>query len=194
MKVTRRLTILLNGQKRKTADLPQLIHPHTCRKNNRNFNDYRPIKDIDHPPIHLTLDLLHLCISSSINSYTRKNGQVTLGGVAKDRLIAHTHLACYLLQTSAQSHFDYLKFEQGLAPPDPWDTPENDMMALRSILGSQETKEQQYAPAPAAMPAPNSMPTPQYSSSPYQQHYHPMNNNNNNIYPPDGKSNQSKRI
>jgi hypothetical protein len=35
-----------------------------------------------------------------------------------------------------KQQFDYLKFEQGLAPADPWDTPENDMVALRSILGS----------------------------------------------------------
>ncbi|KAI8387448.1 hypothetical protein BD560DRAFT_486300 [Blakeslea trispora] len=39
--------------------------------------------------------------------------------------IAHDH-----------KHFDYLKFEQGLAPADPWDTLENDMVALKSILGS----------------------------------------------------------
>ncbi|KAI8330338.1 hypothetical protein BC941DRAFT_183950 [Chlamydoabsidia padenii] len=90
-------------------------------------------------------------------------------------------------RASAQSHFDYLKFEQGLAPPDPWDTPENDMVALRSILGSQETKE--HHPSPS-MPANSSMPTNQYNS-PYQQqqqqqHYHAINNNSNTIYPPDG--------
>lgn len=35
-----------------------------------------------------------------------------------------------------QQQVDYLRFEQALAPPDPWDQPENDMMALRSILGA----------------------------------------------------------
>ena len=39
-------------------------------------------------------------------------------------------------QQQIQQQFDYQKFEQGLAPPDPWDQPENDLVALRSILGS----------------------------------------------------------
>ncbi|KAI8086744.1 uncharacterized protein BX664DRAFT_336654 [Halteromyces radiatus] len=72
-------------------------------------------------------------------------------------------------RTSAQSHIDYLKFEQGLAPPDPWDTPENDFVALRSILGNQDGKgnqdQQHYTPPPN----PSAMPTPQYSS-PYLRH------------------------
>ncbi|CEI93661.1 hypothetical protein RMCBS344292_07892 [Rhizopus microsporus] len=44
-----------------------------------------------------------------------------------------------LNQTSSESNhekFDYLRFEQGLAPADPWDAPENDFVALRSVLGS----------------------------------------------------------
>ncbi|KAG0739842.1 hypothetical protein G6F57_009491 [Rhizopus arrhizus] len=39
------------------------------------------------------------------------------------------------ISESANS-FDYLKFEQGLAPADPWDTPENDFVALKSVLSS----------------------------------------------------------
>lgn len=54
-----------------------------------------------------------------------------------------------------QQQVDYLRFEQALAPPDPWDQPENDMMALRSILGAnnqpitttaQHTQQQQHVP------------------------------------------------
>ncbi|RCH79992.1 hypothetical protein CU097_001845, partial [Rhizopus azygosporus] len=37
---------------------------------------------------------------------------------------------------SSHEKFDYLRFEQGLAPADPWDAPENDFVALRSVLGS----------------------------------------------------------
>ncbi|KAI9267431.1 hypothetical protein BY458DRAFT_511760 [Sporodiniella umbellata] len=38
------------------------------------------------------------------------------------------------------NRFDYLKFEQGLSPADPWDAPpENDFAALRSVLGSPGT-------------------------------------------------------
>ncbi|KAI9025793.1 hypothetical protein CLU79DRAFT_743097 [Phycomyces nitens] len=61
------------------------------------------------------------------------------------------------------SAFDYLKFEQGLAPPDPWDTPENDMVALRSILG--DSKEKERSP-PRKQDSITQMPspfTPQYS-------------------------------
>ncbi|KAI8377813.1 uncharacterized protein BYT42DRAFT_571789 [Radiomyces spectabilis] len=41
---------------------------------------------------------------------------------------------------AAATAFDYLRFEQGLAPPDPWDTPENDLLALKSILGNAANK------------------------------------------------------
>ncbi|ORZ15354.1 hypothetical protein BCR42DRAFT_353611 [Absidia repens] len=91
-------------------------------------------------------------------------------------------------RTSAQSHFDYHKFEQGLAPLDPWDTPENDLMALRSILGNQSTKggdQQQQQDVnhfyPRQPQPPTSMPAPQYAS-PYQQHHLPSNN----MYPVEG--------
>ena len=47
---------------------------------------------------------------------------------------------------SAPRHqqLDYQKFEQGLAPPDPWDQPENDLVALRSILGPSDQGEAYY--------------------------------------------------
>lgn len=66
-------------------------------------------------------------------------------------------------------HFDYLKFEQGLAPADPWDTPENDMVALRSILGSPK-----YSPKrtihPSYPPTNNNISQPpQQPPRPYQQ-------------------------
>ncbi|KAI9303863.1 hypothetical protein BJ944DRAFT_241069 [Cunninghamella echinulata] len=71
-------------------------------------------------------------------------------------------------RASSQSHFDYHRFEQGLAPPDPWDTPENDLVALRSILGNQDNKGEQENQnnqyTPMSMPSH----TPQYSS-PYQR-------------------------
>lgn len=54
-------------------------------------------------------------------------------------------------------HFDYLKFEQGLAPADPWDTPENDMVALRSILGSPKYSSKHTSP-PSYPPTNNSIP------------------------------------
>ncbi|CAO3692866.1 unnamed protein product [Rhizopus stolonifer] len=40
------------------------------------------------------------------------------------------------LEGKIEKPFDYLKFEQELSPADPWDTPENDFNALRSVLGS----------------------------------------------------------
>ncbi|CAO3677832.1 unnamed protein product [Rhizopus stolonifer] len=44
-----------------------------------------------------------------------------------------------VLENSFDKPFDYLKFEQGLSPADPWDTPENDFVALRSVLSSPGT-------------------------------------------------------
>lgn len=63
-----------------------------------------------------------------------------------------------------EKHFDYLKFEQGLAPADPWDTPENDMVALRSILGSPKSNYNQRRTS-----TPPSYPPQQYQHSPSQQ-------------------------
>lgn len=85
-------------------------------------------------------------------------------------------------------HFDYLKFEQGLAPADPWDTPENDMVALRSILGSPKmptastsTGYNTAAAAPIQRTStpptfPISMPQQQQQQQ-YQQHPRPYQKN-----------------
>ncbi|KAI8069448.1 hypothetical protein BC940DRAFT_297753 [Gongronella butleri] len=73
---------------------------------------------------------------------------------------------------SGQSPLDYQKFEQGLAPLDPWDTPENDFVALRSLLGSdkvEQTMPASYATATSSSSASMPMPAPQYPS-PYVQH------------------------
>lgn len=106
--------------------------------------------------------------------------------------------------TSPPDKFDYLKFEQGLAPADPWDTPENDMAALSAILGSPrmmpytpvkrnsnpmpyppQQQQQQYHTPP--------QPQPQQQQRPYQknegvywnfQQQSSNNSNNNAMYPP----------
>ncbi|KAI8989298.1 hypothetical protein BDB01DRAFT_532929 [Pilobolus umbonatus] len=62
------------------------------------------------------------------------------------------------IEIEPERHFDYLKFEQGLAPADPWDTPENDLAALSSILGSPKTNYNI-----------NRLPSPSYSSHTYHQ-------------------------
>ncbi|EPB84033.1 hypothetical protein HMPREF1544_09232 [Mucor circinelloides 1006PhL] len=68
------------------------------------------------------------------------------------------------MEIGPEKHFDYLKFEQGLAPADPWDTPENDMVALRSILGSPKSNYNQRRTS-----TPPSYPPQQYQHSPSQQ-------------------------
>ncbi|KAF7726147.1 hypothetical protein EC973_009039 [Apophysomyces ossiformis] len=77
---------------------------------------------------------------------------------------------------------DYLKFEQGLSPPDPWDTPENDLVALRSILGDLDTKanprQAHHAASKKTVGTHTNVMPPQYSSS-YVRNITPQ-------YPPDG--------
>ncbi|KAG0166303.1 hypothetical protein DFQ30_007338 [Apophysomyces sp. BC1015] len=77
---------------------------------------------------------------------------------------------------------DYLKFEQGLSPPDPWDTPENDLVALRSILGDLDSKANLRPPNHLAtkkvVGSHSSAIPPQYSPS-YAR-------NPTSQYPPDG--------
>lgn len=105
--------------------------------------------------------------------------------------------------TSPPDKFDYLKFEQGLAPADPWDTPENDMAALSAILGS--PRMMPYTPVKRnsnPMPYPQQQqqqyhtppqPQPQQQQRPYQknegvywnfQQQSSNNSNNNARYPP----------
>lgn len=105
--------------------------------------------------------------------------------------------------TSPPDKFDYLKFEQGLAPADPWDTPENDMAALSAILGS--PRMMPYTPVKRnsnPMPYPQQQqqqyhtppqPQPQQQQRPYQknegvywnfQQQSSNNSNNNAMYPP----------
>ncbi|KAI9492664.1 hypothetical protein BDB00DRAFT_827587 [Zychaea mexicana] len=94
---------------------------------------------------------------------------------------------------SAPRHqqLDYQKFEQGLAPPDPWDQPENDLVALRSILGpadqgwanmkrQQQQQQHQHQPRPPQpqllpqQPQPQSHPHPtQQQQQQQQQHTYP---------------------
>ncbi|KAI7904775.1 uncharacterized protein BX663DRAFT_503507 [Cokeromyces recurvatus] len=69
------------------------------------------------------------------------------------------------MEIGHEKHFDYLKFEQGLAPADPWDTPENDMVALRSLLGS--PKSSSYSPTSTTSTPP---PYPYQPSYPQLQH------------------------
>lgn len=71
------------------------------------------------------------------------------------------------LEIGPEKHFDYLKFEQGLAPADPWDTPENDMVALRSILGSPKSNFDQRRTS-----TPPNYPPQQYQHQQHQQHHH----------------------
>ncbi|KAI9243446.1 hypothetical protein BDA99DRAFT_530459 [Phascolomyces articulosus] len=79
-----------------------------------------------------------------------------------------------------QQHLDYQKFEQGLAPPDPWDQPENDLVALRSILGPadqgwvnvRKPHQQQSRPPPPQQqqqPVPPPLQQPQHHTSHQQQ-------------------------
>ncbi|KAI9473516.1 MAG: hypothetical protein EXX96DRAFT_487742 [Benjaminiella poitrasii] len=81
-------------------------------------------------------------------------------------------------------HFDYLKFEQGLAPADPWDTPENDMVALRSLLGS--PKSSSYSPKSATStppPYPSQLyPHPQPQSQQQQQQNTRLYQKNEGVY------------
>ncbi|KAI8639682.1 hypothetical protein BD408DRAFT_484626 [Parasitella parasitica] len=75
------------------------------------------------------------------------------------------------LEIGPEKHFDYLKFEQGLAPADPWDAPENDMVALRSILGSPKLNYEQRRTStpPAYPPQQYQQPQPQHQPLPQQQ-------------------------
>ncbi|KAL0089262.1 hypothetical protein J3Q64DRAFT_1808580 [Phycomyces blakesleeanus] len=81
-------------------------------------------------------------------------------------------------RVTSSTAFDYLKFEQGLAPPDPWDTPENDMVALRSILG--EAKEKTERSPPRKQDSITQMP------SPYTPHYSPYIRPSVSSYSKDG--------
>lgn len=56
---------------------------------------------------------------------------------------------------TATNSFDYLKFEQGLAPPDPWDQPENDLTALGWILGHPRPDNVPPSQIAASHPYPN---------------------------------------
>ncbi|KAI8891112.1 hypothetical protein K501DRAFT_319235 [Backusella circina FSU 941] len=76
------------------------------------------------------------------------------------------------VNVSPGKHFDYLKFEQGLAPADPWDTPENDMVALTSILGSPRMPSYE----PKRTPTPPSYPPTNYHVQPQQPQPMPFKN------------------
>lgn len=105
--------------------------------------------------------------------------------------------------TSPPDKFDYLKFEQGLAPADPWDTPENDMAALSAILGSprmmpytpvkRNSNPMPYPPQQQQQYHTPPQPQPQQQQRPYQknegvywnfQQQSSNNSNNNAMYPP----------
>ncbi|CEP08573.1 hypothetical protein [Parasitella parasitica] len=79
------------------------------------------------------------------------------------------------LEIGPEKHIDYLKFEQGLAPADPWDAPENDMVALRSILGSPKLNYEQRRTStpPTYPPQQYQQPQPHQQPSPQQQQQHP---------------------
>ncbi|OBZ90521.1 hypothetical protein A0J61_01421 [Choanephora cucurbitarum] len=99
----------------------------------------------------------------------------SLNGITSSPTPPHTHItssASISLPTAATNdmkHFDYLKFEQGLAPADPWDTPENDMLALKSILGSPKSNyvsPKSHSSPPAYLNQPQQ---PQQSQQAYAQ-------------------------
>ncbi|KAI8378107.1 hypothetical protein EDC96DRAFT_551111 [Choanephora cucurbitarum] len=112
----------------------------------------------------------------------------SLNGITSSPTPPHTHItssASISLPTATTNdmkHFDYLKFEQGLAPADPWDTPENDMLALKSILGSPKSnyvspKSHSNSPLPSSSTSSPIISSPPAPHTLLPSEYHKSNTN-----------------
>ncbi|KAG2225413.1 hypothetical protein INT45_010049, partial [Circinella minor] len=128
----------------------------------------------------------------SVTTAVTTNGEGKTNEEEKEEVPSVPQQQQHQQQHQNQQQFDYQKFEQGLAPPDPWDQPENDLVALRSILGSadqgiefilegwanmrkQQQQQQQSRPSSQQLQQQSSQPPPQQQQlhHPHQQHTYP---------------------
>ncbi|KAF9957555.1 hypothetical protein BGZ72_001700 [Mortierella alpina] len=77
------------------------------------------------------------------------------------------------------TRLDYREFEQGLGPPDPWDTPVDDLAALKDVISQQMGHNSSSQPADnngrpqLAQPQPHSQSQHQPQQQPYPYHHQP---------------------